>query len=47
LKQNNIKYNKIIFDLPMGERILINDKKNDGAITAYCVNLDRNKGFKS
>lgn len=45
LKKNCIKYNKIIFDLPMGERILVNDKKSDGTITAYCINLDRDIGI--
>lgn len=46
LKRNNIRYNKIIFDLPTGERILINDKKNDGTLTSYSINLDRNSKFE-
>lgn len=45
LKDNNIRYNHIIFDLPSGERILINDMKPDGTKTAYCINLERNGGF--
>jgi hydroxymethylpyrimidine pyrophosphatase-like HAD family hydrolase len=45
LFDNNIKYNQIIFDLPTGSRILINDKKPDGTKTAYCYNLKRNKGI--
>lgn len=45
LNKNNIKYNKIIFDLPTGERILINDKKPDGTITSYSFNVDRDCGI--
>lgn len=45
LKQNNIRYNHIIFNLPTGERILINDMKPDNSKTAYSINLTRNKGF--
>lgn len=42
LKENNIRFNKIIFNLPYGERILINDKKESGLTTSYAINLDRN-----
>lgn len=45
LKNNNIRYNHIIFDLPPGERILINDMKPDGTKTAYCFNIKRDGGF--
>ena len=45
LQNNNIRYNYIIFDLPVGERILINDKKPDGTYTAYCYNIDRDTGI--
>lgn len=41
LKKNKIRYNHIIFDMPMGERILINDIKLSGLNTAYAVNLKR------
>lgn len=43
LKENNIKYNDIIFSLPYGERVLINDKKPGGLKTALAVNLERDK----
>lgn len=46
LNKNNIKYNKIIFDLPTGERILVNDKKPDGTLTSYSINVDRNSEIK-
>lgn len=40
-----IRWNVIIFSCTTGERILVNDKKPDGTLTAYAINLDRNKGF--
>lgn len=45
LKENGIKYDLIIFDLPLGERILINDLKPSGLQTAYAINLERDKGI--
>lgn len=43
LKQNNIRYDNIIFNAPMGERILINDAKPSGLITSKSINLSRDK----
>jgi PhoPQ-activated pathogenicity-related protein len=40
-----IRYDLLIMNLPVGERILINDKKPKGLRTAYAVNLTRNKGL--
>jgi len=45
LKKNQIRYNQIIYDIPMGERILINDDKPSGLITAYAINVKRNEGI--
>ena len=45
LKKHNIKYDEIIFDLNIGERILINDKKPDGLKTAYAFNVKRDSGI--
>lgn len=45
LAENGIRYDHIIFDLPLGERILINDQKPSGLITAYSVNLQRDRGM--
>ena len=44
LKKNNLRFDHIIFDLNIGERILINDKKPDGLKTAYAINLKRDIG---
>lgn len=45
LKDNGLRYNHAIFDLPLGERIVINDLKPDGLQTAIAWNVERNKGF--
>lgn len=45
LKKHGIRYNHIIFNLPTGERILINDIKPSGLKTAICWNIKRDKGF--
>lgn len=41
LKDNNIRYNHIIFNAPYGERIVVNDKKPSGLLTALAINTDR------
>lgn len=41
MKAHNLRYNHIIFDAPMGERLLINDNKPSGLICAYAVNKTR------
>lgn len=45
LTNNNIRYNKILTDIPFGERILFNDMKNSGLKTAYAINLKRDAGI--
>lgn len=45
LKNNNIRFDDIIFDLPNGERILINDTKPSGYETAYSEKVIRNIGL--
>lgn len=41
LAQNGVHYNQILTDLPIGERILLNDTKPSGLKTAYAVNKAR------
>lgn len=41
LKQNNIRYDYILSDMPFGERILVNDRKPSGLDTAFSVNKNR------
>ena len=45
LKINGIRYDKIIFEMPMGERILINDTKPSGLKCAYAISPERNQGL--
>jgi len=42
-----LRFNHIIFDLPVGERILINDIKPMGLLTAISINIERDVGLKN
>ena len=53
LEYVGIKYDQIIFDIPSGDRILVNDIKPKGAVkneheikTAFAINVKRNEGLK-
>ena len=41
LKMHGIRFERILFGLPYGERILVNDRKPSGLNTAVAVNVDR------
>lgn len=43
LAEQKIRYDEILFNMPMGERIVVNDRKPSGIDMAFAVNLDRNK----
>jgi|TARA_R100000030_G_scaffold100461_1_gene93574 hydroxymethylpyrimidine pyrophosphatase-like HAD family hydrolase len=45
MSRAGINYDHLIMGFGGGDRILINDKKPDGRITAYAINLERNKGL--
>jgi hypothetical protein len=45
LRSNDIRYDLILYDLPPGERIVINDKKPSGLLMSHAINLGRNEGF--
>lgn len=47
LRLHNIRYNQILFEMPMGERILINDDKPSGLRCAYAITPERNQGLES
>lgn len=47
IKENNLRCDKIIFEMPLGERILFNDKKPSGLPMSHSVNLKRNEGLKN
>lgn len=41
LRQRGIRFDAILCDMPQGERILVNDSKPSGLLTAYAVNKKR------
>lgn len=43
LQNNSIRFNAILFNLPMGERIIVNDRKPSGLETAIAISLERDK----
>lgn len=45
LRDNGLRYDHAIFNLPLGERIVVNDLKPEGLKTAIAWNVERNKGF--
>jgi uncharacterized HAD superfamily protein len=42
LSKNNLRYDIILFHLPTGARVLVNDRKLDVPETAFSINLKRN-----
>ena len=45
LEDNGIRYDRIVFAVPMGERIVVNDRKPSGIEMAKAINLDRDQFF--
>ena len=43
LRGNGIRFDQILFNMPMGERIVLNDRKPSGIDMAVAVNLDRDR----
>lgn len=43
LEANNIRYDRIIFGMPLGERIVVNDRKPSGLDMAVAINLARDE----
>lgn len=41
LFENKIRFDQILFEMPVGERILVNDKKPSGLNMAVAFNLER------
>lgn len=41
LEEHHISYHQIIYGVPYGERILMNDKKPSGLVTAFAVSGER------
>lgn len=47
LDRYGIFYDQLIMGLPVGPRVIINDKKPDGMITTGMVCVDRNVGIEN
>ena len=47
LNDNGIRFNEILFEMPMGERILINDDKPSELRSAYAITPTRNQGLEN
>lgn len=43
LKENNLRYDYLLTDMPMGERILVNDRKPSGLDMAFAFNKSRDE----
>lgn len=43
LAEQGIRYDEILFNMPMGERILINDRKPSGLDMSVAINIDRDR----
>lgn len=43
LKKQEIRYDEILFCMPMGERIVVNDRKPSGIDMAIAINVNRDK----
>ncbi len=43
LRENQIRFDEILFNMPLGERIVVNDRKPSGLDMAIAVNVDRDE----
>ncbi|MEY8492390.1 hypothetical protein EBB54_26770 [Schaedlerella arabinosiphila] len=43
LEKQMIRYDEILFNMPVGERIVVNDRKPSGLDMAVAVNVDRDQ----
>lgn len=45
LERYALRYDRVVYGLPYGERIVINDAKPSGLVTASAIVLDRDRGM--
>ena len=45
LAREGVRYDEMLFEMPMGERILVNDTKPSGLKCAHAVQIPRNAGL--
>lgn len=46
LRENEIRYDHIIFEAPYGERIVVNDRKPSGLNMSVAVNIERDEAWE-
>ena len=46
MKKHGIRYNDIKFEMPMGERVLLNDSKPSGLKMSHSIECKRNEGLE-
>jgi FMN phosphatase YigB (HAD superfamily) len=46
LKKNGVRFDHILYEMPMGERLLFNDSKPSGLKMCYSIECSRNEGLK-
>ena len=46
LREQEIRFDQILFEMPMGERILVNDRKPSGVDMAVALNLERDSFWR-
>lgn len=47
LQEAGIFYDQLIMGVGRGQRVIINDIKPDGMLSAHCINVERNVGIKN
>jgi len=47
LKSNNIRFDEIMFAMPNGERVIVNDTKPRGMVTAVSIPVERDGGLSN
>ena len=47
IRNAGVRIDHVFFEVPMGERILINDTKPSGLVCAHTVNPSRNQGLEN
>jgi hypothetical protein len=47
LRRAGLRFDRVLFELPVGERILLNDIKPSGLPTALAINLPRDAGLQN
>ncbi len=43
LAESGLRYDEILFHMPMGERIVVNDRKPSGIDMAVAINCERDR----